>query len=31
MNILVEPCHGSEELNKPMIDVKDNGINKDLP
>jgi hypothetical protein len=29
-NILVEFRHGSEELNKPMRGIKDNGINKNL-
>jgi hypothetical protein len=29
-NILVEFCHGSEKLNKPMKGVKDNVINKDV-
>jgi hypothetical protein len=29
-NILVEFHHGSEEFNKPMRGIKDNGINKDV-
>ncbi len=30
-NILVEFHHGSEELNKPMKGIKENGIHRDVP
>jgi len=29
-NIFVKFCHNSEELNKPMRGIKDNGIHEDV-